>query len=173
MELKTCTKCKQIKPLFDFTNDKTKIDGISSNCKLCKKAWKDANKQRIAKYHEDWIAKNADRKSQLNKVWNENNKEKKQALKNSWDTNNHDMVVKNSAKRRAAELQRTVGWSNEQDIAMFYEIAEVLSRGGVKFHVDHEIPLRGKLVSGLHVETNLQVLPWHLNISKGNRYEAR
>lgn len=171
--MKHCTKCKSIKPLFDFTKDKTKADGLSSNCKICKKMWKEQNKQWIAQYHENWIASNFERKSLLNKQWNDSNKQKKKQLKSSWDAKNHCLVVKNSAKRRAAEFQRTPTWANDKDIAMFYEVADVLSRSGVKFHVDHIVPLRGKSVSGLHVETNLQVMPWHLNLSKGNRYEAR
>ena len=43
-------------------------------------------------------------------------------------------------------------------------------RTGIEHHVDHEIPLRGKRVSGLHVAENLRVIPKLDNLSKGSRF---
>jgi len=50
------------------------------------------------------------------------------------------------------------------------KIKEIYLNCPKEHHVDHVIPLKGRLVSGLHVETNLQYLPASLNCSKGNQY---
>lgn len=67
--------------------------------------------------------------------------------------------------------ERIPHWANKKKIARIYD----LSRWASKFtdeplHVDHIIPLRGKNISGLHVESNLQILPKSANIAKGNSF---
>jgi hypothetical protein len=43
---------------------------------------------------------------------------------------------------------------------------------GFEWHVDHIIPLNGKIVSGLHVWNNLQVIPKILNLTKNNKFKG-
>jgi len=79
-----------------------------------------------------------------------------------------------SAKRRAAKLLRTPNWLTEQDykeIQNFYVQAKKQEQQtGIKYHVDHIIPLQGRLVSGLHIPTNLQILTQETNLSKSNTF---
>ena len=39
----------------------------------------------------------------------------------------------------------------------------------IEWHVDHIIPLKGKEVSGLHIWSNIQVIPKVINLKKGNK----
>jgi len=68
------------------------------------------------------------------------------------------------AKRRATKLKRTPIWADIPNIKAIYE------KCPEGCHVDHIIPLKGKLVSGLHVETNLQYLTAVENLKKSNKY---
>jgi len=66
---------------------------------------------------------------------------------------------------RVAELSsRVPAWAN-RDL-----IKDIYNNCPTGYHVDHIIPLRGKLVSGLHVENNLQYLSAKDNILKSNSF---
>lgn len=76
------------------------------------------------------------------------------------------------AERHAMKLQRCPIWADKIKIQEFYDRASQLSIAtGVEHEVDHIIPLKGKFVSGLHVETNLQILTMSANRSKNNKFE--
>lgn len=70
-------------------------------------------------------------------------------------------------------MQRLPRWADLSKIAVLYKKAKEMERiTGEAWHVDHVIPLQGVRVSGLHVHTNLQVLPARENIRKLNSFEV-
>ena len=93
----------------------------------------------------------------------------------NWRQNNKDRARFLDARRRAAKLNATPKWlSKDQldEIYDFYIIAKMFQYyTGIEYHVDHIVPLRGKLVCGLHVPWNLQILEAKENISKNNKFE--
>ena len=68
-----------------------------------------------------------------------------------------------SNKRRAKKLQAIPKFA---DLNKIKEIYKNCPKG---YEVDHIIPLQGKNVSGLHIETNLQYLPMRENRVKSNK----
>ena len=83
------------------------------------------------------------------------------------------LVRHHAGKRRTAKLQRTPPWADLEAIRLIYkEAARLECETGIAHHVDHFYPLQGYLVSGLHVETNLQILTAAENIRKSNDFEV-
>lgn len=77
-------------------------------------------------------------------------------------------------KRSNAEKRQTPHWLKEIDaklIKFFYKKAQALTAfTGIKFEVDHEIPLQGDLASGFHSPDNLRVIPACVNLAKSNKF---
>lgn len=74
-------------------------------------------------------------------------------------------------RRAARQLGATPAWANQAAIQAFYDAsARATAETGVQHHVDHQVPLQSRVVCGLHVEHNLQVLVGGANQSKGNRH---
>jgi hypothetical protein len=107
-------------------------------------------------------------------------REKNRALSNSYvrksKAKNPAIVLANTVKRRLAKLHRTPSWLTTEDhwmIEQAYELAALRAKlFGFSWHVDHVIPLQGKLVSGLHTPYNLQVIPGTENVRKSNTFGA-
>jgi len=103
-------------------------------------------------------------------------KETRLEMSRSWFKKNKHMRSVYEAEYQHSKLQRTPKWLNEEDFWMIkeiYSLAALRSKVfGFLWHVDHIIPVRGKKVSGLHVPSNLQVIPWIDNVKKHNKFDG-
>lgn len=88
-----------------------------------------------------------------------------------WNAKNPDKLTSYGAARKAAALERTPAWADHDKIARVYTLAKFAEELTLQqHHVDHILPLQGRSVSGLHVHTNLRVLPGAENVRKSNRF---
>lgn len=85
-----------------------------------------------------------------------------------WHRDNYNKVrdryITAAREREIVMTARIPPWADRSKIAEIY--ADARRQGKV---VDHEIPLRGISVCGLHVETNLRITSFKENAAKGNK----
>jgi hypothetical protein len=153
MDMKTCTKCHETKPLGQFTWRKdtrySKGGYYTSRCSVClsgiAKAWQQKNKERAYAAQAEWRDAN---RAQWN-VW----------------------MAAAGKKRYCAKMQRVPKWANDAMTKAVYTHAGELRALGLDVDVDHIVPLQGELASGLHVHWNLQVVLMSDNRSKKNQVD--
>jgi hypothetical protein len=109
-------------------------------------------------------------------AWSAKNPEKVKLYASKTKANNKGKVNAHTVKRRLAKINRTPKWLTADDhwvIEQAYDLAALRTKlFGFAWHVDHIIPLQGKLVSGLHAPYNLQVIPGVENVRKSNKFGA-
>ena len=169
--LKLCATCKQEKPFAEFHARKASSDGLCFKCITCANAASDEWRKKHPNANAEWSQKNKEYNSERFKKWREENKEYSAERLAKWAKDNPHKVNALIAKRHAAKLQATPSWASKEAIECVYaEAARLTKETGERHEVDHIVPLQGEIVTGLHWEGNLQILPKHENIRKLNRH---
>jgi len=192
--MKKCVSCGEIKQLALFYRRADSPDGYRNDCKECRKAKSRDNYFSDLKNKRAWHREHHQKKIEANSNWyvehyaaNADKFRKQSAIyyatryranrlahAKKWAAENRG---KSNAIKKAYKLAKTracPAWLTEDDHWMMqevYDLAQYRSEVmGFQWHVDHVVPLRGKMISGLHVPWNLQVIPGHANMSKSNRF---
>jgi hypothetical protein len=163
--MKTCYKCKLLKDFLNFYPEKGNKSGYASYCKKC-----DAEHIKQRRLNKDIKAKD----SATKKRWYLRNRVRMIANSQLWAENNRARSNATKKKYETSKVKRAPEWLTDIDferIETQYRLAEILTKlHNEPWHVDHIIPLQGKIVSGLHVPSNLQVIRGRDNCSKNNTF---
>jgi hypothetical protein len=136
--------------------------------------WYEANKDTHAVRVKRWQAANKDKTREDQKAWNKANPEKVKAKTLRHIKKYPEAYTARAVASVARRAKRVPQWLTSEDRWLMreaYNLAKLRTRMfGFTWEVDHIIPLRAKLASGLHVPTNLQVIPKTENRNKRNDY---
>ena len=146
-------------------------DADPKKVNLRNKAWREKNPERVRQHWAAFHARNKYKEKEWSRKKRIKNREKNRAtqkryhaarpgLKNLWWTN-----------RKAQKLRASLDWGefNELVLREAYDLAKLRSKAtGIAWHVDHIVPLKSRRVCGLHVFSNLQVIPGAENFRKSN-----
>ena len=111
--------------------------------------------------------KHTERYKQNAKDLYEKNKEKRLEQSKKWKQKNPEqwrLLQRIAAsKRKASKIQATPNWLSSEQLeaikCVYIEADNLTRQTGIKYEVDHIVPLNGKTVSGLHVPWNLRAIP--------------
>lgn len=186
--MKICCKCKQEKPKSEFYKNKSTKDGLSHECKECKKTWSASKSQ----YHKEWKAKNKEKLAIYRKRYRENNKEKERESRRQYGKHEYVRlrtrlskriidVLKGKSKSKSTmeligcNLQRLKKHLQDTAVSNGYNEFDIDSYSGYKYHIDHIIPCcKFNLSCSYHQRlcfnfNNLQILSARANIKKRDK----
>lgn len=156
-------KRKQAKREWDLANpEKRKIHAA--------RTYRIHAKKRNA-HTREWLAKHPGKNTQYQSKYYKANREAISARKKKWYLNNKSLNVSYNKVYRGKKFSATPVWANLFFMQEAYALAALRTKiTGSVWEVDHIVPIKSKLVCGLHCETNLRVITFAENRTKGNYY---
>ena len=150
----------------------------TGQCVSCHAAWLEtyaaANRIKINEAsRRRWLKD--DKRKVRQREWQALNRDKCRRACKNWAARNPANNLERVGLRRALKKRACPWWVDRTALREIYQQARSLTATtGIRYHVDHIVPLNNPLVCGLHVPWNLQVLPAEDNLRKANKlYERR
>lgn len=108
--MKKCNKCNIEKPLDEFYKHKGGKLGRRSDCKECKKAYQEANKDKIRARKKTYYEANKDKALKARKTYYEANKEKIAEQKKAYREANKERIAERKKQYYQANKKRIAEW---------------------------------------------------------------
>jgi hypothetical protein len=168
--MKACTKCRVVKPFSAYAANKRTKDKRQSWCITCSNEYTKqsrANNPEWQEHRREYMRSDERKKwrSAYNKT--DNGRTKRKAAKSRSET--PSIKRNNRVFYKLRNSGHCPKWVKPKDVFDFYDLAY---RAGEHWVVDHIIPLNGKTVCGLHVPSNLQVIPKFRNEIKSDSFDG-
>lgn len=101
--MKTCSKCREKRPTSEFNKDKNTKDGLDLQCRHCRKAYREANKEKIAERTKSYYLKNRERILDYQRTYSAENKLKKSEKNKKYQRENRSKIAASRMKRRQSD----------------------------------------------------------------------
>lgn len=154
-------------------NEKSRSDYIQNHeqVRLARNLAYAQEPERFREYNLRYFLKNKEKRLLKLKDWARKNPDRYKAALRKWAKENPEVFNASTARCRAQILRASPEWVDWIAIRKIYAKSANHNRTHPddKWQVDHIIPLNNPDVCGLHVVTNLRIIPILENQRKGNR----
>lgn len=174
--MKRCCRCKEEKPISDFSKNRSSKDGLQPTCRSCCKenmaSWYTRNKDKVKKNVKEWRARFPDKIRKIRREYVKNNPDKIKELNRKWYK---DHPEKTRAKNRKYKSRKrgnggVITVLQEKELYKFYNFTCLCCERRepeVKMTLDHVLPISK---GGKNVIENAQPLCKSCNSRKNNRH---
>jgi len=196
-ECKICTKIYDFSRFYINRANSDGLDKNCRECERARRRNNYLkHKDREIAYAKKWNEKNPGLARKMSENWRKNNLPRRAATQREWARKNKHKVKisadKTTKKKKEADLalfkgtvafKQSIQCAKKRNIlpkwitkahlneikAIYIKAARISQETNTPHDVDHIIPIHGKIVTGLHVPWNLQILTHKENAAKSNK----
>lgn len=162
IEYKRCTKCLELRTLDKYGRDKRGFIGLAGRCRVCDKAYRDANKDRMKIYNREYREEN---KEHLNAQCREYGRKNKEAIKE------YQKCYRIENKEKISERNKIYGQRNAKEIQkkkLIYRKNKYENNPHFKLNRDVAMIFRYSLKRSKNVDRELYDLGYTVRELKGS-----
>ncbi len=132
--------------------------------------YESADKVKVSERMKQYRKDNIEKVNAIQKDWDKRNRDKKRKIGRRSYRNNTGTYIKNTYIRKGMVKQATPVWYDAKGVNEIYKACRELTKAtGIKYHVDHIIPINSEMVCGLHTLENLRIVTAEENLGKSNK----